>query len=273
MTKPIEKTFMNKKNLVAVGAALMLTACGGSQKTAQNTAPEVVLSEQLVMSTLWMQQSYEAPYLMEQSYRQAIHKLKENMARANDGRQRAIIVDIDETVLDNSPYEARLIEDKAGYSPGSWAEWVNQASARPVPGAQRFLSLAARGEVEVFYISNRSRKLLAATMENLKSLDFPNVDPDHVLLKESTSDKTARREQVMSRYHVVLLVGDQMTDFNEEYEQFLEEPALRDSLERYFVLLPNPMYGGFEDKAYHGETELTDSQKSALRKKALDKNR
>ena len=50
----------------------------------------------------------------------------------------AIVIDVDETILDNSPYEARLILNSTSY-PEGWDDWCFEASAEALPGAIEFL--------------------------------------------------------------------------------------------------------------------------------------
>lgn len=271
---------MQIKNVILAAGFVGLTACGGNQKTADTPkapeAPSVRTSDQLVMSTLWYQNSTEARYLYEQAYRLAAEMLKNNIEGVQADR-RSIIVDIDETVLDNSPYEARLVQKGQSYDSKSWAEWVWEADADLLPGAEEFLRTAETMGVEVFYISNRSSDLLDPTMQNLMEHNLPFADPEHILLQgEDGSSKIGRRDQVKSVSRVLLLVGDQMTDFSETFgqeispdEEQMIDPALMDSLQRSFVLVPNPMYGTFEKTVYPEGMDLSDEQKVEYRKRAL----
>ncbi len=261
---------MNSKLFVAFSAMAVLTACGGAQQSAPeqletNNSP---LSEQLVMSTLWFQNSYGAELAYEQAYELATTRMQQNLRRMrNDSRPVAVIVDIDETVLDNSPYEARLIQSGESYNSASWAKWVQESQARILPGAKSFLTMAEQMGVEVFYISNRSEDLMAPTIENLRRYGLPHANEDHLLLKTETSDKTMRREMVRNTHKVILLVGDQPGDFSEEFHDYMNGP-MRDSLRRSFIMLPNPMYGEFESKLYE-DRDPGAEQKAFMRKRAL----
>lgn len=265
----------------AVAFSVILTACGGSKQEVAvqepAAAPQVKLSDQLIMSTLWVQRSAEAKYSSLQAYNLAQLKLQSNLENYRGDQPVAVILDLDETVLDNSPYEARLILNGMGYSPASWSEWVQEMQADAMPGAREFLRFAEAHGVEVFYISNRSHENLEPTLQNLIQLEMPFADPEHILLKrEQESDKTYRRERVKERYKVLLLVGDQMSDFSEELSQQGMEDADRfggvvnDSVQKFFVLLPNPMYGDFESSIYGDNREIDDAEKSRMRKQALN---
>ena len=87
----------------------------------------------------------------------------------------AIIADVDETVLDNSPYDGKLILNNTTYNRESWVEWGNLEIAEAIPGALEFLKYASEKNVEIFYISNRYSEQLDATVNNLKKLGFPDA--------------------------------------------------------------------------------------------------
>lgn len=265
---------MNTKTISGFLGLLLITACGGLNRPEEQAAPEATFNpaSHLVNSTLWYQHSDEAEVLYHQVYNHAGKKLLENLDRNIAGKKPAVILDIDETVLDNSPYEARLVEDADTYSSRTWAEWVRERKAGLLPGVKGFLNRANALGVEVFYISNRSSDLIIPTIDNLEKFGLPNVDTEHVLLKVNTSDKTARRQRVKKDHKVVLLIGDQMTDFAENYQEILNSNQ-RDSLFQHFVVLPNPMYGGFLDKAYEGAVSPGEERKMQLREEALEKAR
>lgn len=262
---------MHKNNLMGLLGLLLITACGGLNRPEEKAAvqEEKNSTEHIVMSTLWYQQSDEAEVLYQQAYDHATNLLLENLKRDLNGKKPAVILDIDETVLDNSPYEARVIRNNEAFSPDTWAAWVREAQAELLPGVKPFLNRADALGVEVFYISNRSSDLIIPTIDNLEKFGLPDVDTEHVLLKVNTSDKTERRNSVKKNYKVVLLIGDQMGDFAEDYQSILNSQK-RDSLFQYFVVLPNPMYGDFEQDAYHGEHGLSDQSKQRMRREALD---
>ena len=123
----------------------------------------------------------------------------------------AIIIDLDETVLDNSEFEVlAILEGKDFYT--DFQEWVDKADAKAVQGAADFLNYAHVNQVEVFYISNRDEKYREGTLKNLQKLDFPNADNEHILLRDGNSDKQPRRNLVESKYNIVLLIGDNLID-------------------------------------------------------------
>ena len=234
-------------------------------------AAEDTALEQL-HATLWMQTAPEYRAATEQVYRLATERIAnpapgtaaleqvdapaEQLARMPT----AVILDLDETVLDNSVYQARLIRDRAEYNNKTWGEWVMAGTAEAVPGAREFIAAARQLGHTVFYISNRDCSTPAATpadpcpaqtasMRNLVTLGIdPVADPDRMLLRGERPDwarKAARRSFVAANYRIVAMVGDDLNDF--------VDPKLfagdRDRLDWRFgvnwFLLPNPIYGSW----------------------------
>lgn len=262
-----------KHQFRVVMAALALAACGNGKEIVAVEDESVNISDQSMMATLWMQQSMESIFLREQSYKLAAEKFERNLQKHKADGMYAVIVDIDETVLDNSPYMARLIKTGQAYDNEGWSRWVNEGRAGLVPGVKGFLNKVEASGTEVFYISNRHADLMEATLENLNRHELPFADDAHVLLMTSESDKTERREEVKLNYKVLLLVGDQLTDFAQQKEDYsmaiFDVEGAKDSLDNYFVLLPNPMYGSFEDRIYKGEKDLQDRDKDEARRHSL----
>ncbi|MBD2215091.1 5'-nucleotidase, lipoprotein e(P4) family [Nostoc linckia FACHB-104] len=208
---------------------------GLKQDTADITNAQ--LNEQSILAINWLQQSGEYQALTYQAFNVA--ELIFEQAKVKKVRQPAIIVDIDETVLDNSAYQATLIDTNNSFEPSTWNKWVAAARAKAVPGAVKFVNYVNDNGGKVFFISNRDKSstkdkqnndLEIATINNLKSVGFKGVNTDTVLLKgefskiidgkENTSKKW-RREAVENgkadgkKYTVVALIGDNLNDFDE----------------------------------------------------------
>lgn len=188
----------------------------------------------------------------------------------------AVILDVDETVLDNSPYQARLVRDNAEYGSATWDAWVREQAAPPVPGAVDFTRYAAEHGVAVFYVTNRRANLEDATRANLAAYGFPfDPDEDRLLLRDEQpdwgADKATRRNAVGERHRILLLVGDNFGDFVSEVEVSV---AARHALaERYadywgtrWIMLPNPQYGSWEGALFDFDYSL--SRDERLRRKA-----
>ena len=113
------------------------------------------LNEQLVMATLWMQTSAEFRALCYQAFNLARMNLDAFLDSHKSAKPVAVIVDADETVIDNSAYEAFLIGQNFGYSSKTWNPWMQAAQATAMPGALEFLKYAESRNVEIFYVTNR----------------------------------------------------------------------------------------------------------------------
>ena len=135
----------------------------------------------------------------------------------------AVILDVDETVLDTSLYQAWTVVDGQSFSPKTWTPFVNSKTSRPIPGAVEFTSYADAKGVKVFYVTNRTKKRRKATRENMAALGFPmggNVDT-LLTAKEQPdwgSAKGTRRAAIAKDYRIVLLVGDNLGDFSDGYK-------------------------------------------------------
>ena len=229
-------------------------------------------------ATTWVQSSAEAKIAARQAYflatRQLDVALKDRKwsAAVEQGQNfgklpPAIILDLDETVLDNSPYQARLVRDDASYSPATWESWAEQADAKALPGAAEFLKYAATKGVQIFYVSNRDAAQETATRRNLSRLGLPLQGPaDHVLLAgeqpDWTNDKTTRRAFVVRNHRVLLLVGDDLNDFVTAKPITLQERL--DLYQKYapywgqrWILLSNPLYGSWEGALFDYRHDLS----------------
>jgi 5'-nucleotidase (lipoprotein e(P4) family) len=252
--------------LPVIGIAALLS-CNNEKPATVNP------QEHLVYATIWFQRSPEMKALFYQGFNIACQRV-EQYARQKSVKPKAVVVDIDETMLDNSPFEAQQIFEGKGFSREFWREWSSKARAEALPGAVAFSRFCDSLKVDVFYISNRNLDEIEPTLRNLDSLGFAFARTDHLLLKETESSKRARREKVLEKYEIVLLVGDNLSDFSEMFENRGNDWGVS-MAERYrkefgnrFIILPNPMYGDWEKKIYSGK-DLTEEQKKELRLKAL----
>jgi 5'-nucleotidase (lipoprotein e(P4) family) len=232
-------------------------------------------NEHLVMPVLWFQRSAEMRALSYQAFNLARLRLDEDRALNKGVRKRAVVVDIDETLLNNSPHMGKLIKEN-GVFPYAWTEWVNRAEAEPLPGTLEFLTYAVSKDYDVFYVSNRSAKTeTAGTAENLKKKGFPQVLPDHIMLKEEQSSKEGRRNAIEKTHEIVLLIGDNLNDLASVFEKKSvddragEVDKVKDQFGNRFIVLPNPMYGDWENAVYEYRRGLSDKEKDELRRSAL----
>tara|TARA_B100001027_G_scaffold147511_1_gene103148 strand:+ start:2211 stop:3047 length:837 start_codon:yes stop_codon:yes gene_type:complete len=172
----------------------------------------------------------------------------------------AIILDIDETVLDNSEHQVRSIKNGTSY-PTGWKEWVSEESAGALPGVKEYLSYADAKGIKIFYVTNRTHDLEEYTRNNIKSLELPlDNDVDVLLMKNEkgwTSDKTSRRDLISKDYRVIQIFGDQLDDFmplQDTATTINKRKMLIDNHanmwgEKWYMLI-NPMYGEWEEALY-----------------------
>lgn len=246
--------------LLLLGIALGFTACQPKQE-----APKQTDNEKLLFATLYVQQAAEYKALCTQAYNIGKWRLDQILADKDFTKKPAIVVDIDETVLDNSPFEAKSIEENTSY-PKYWNEWCSLARAESIAGAQEFLNYAAEKGVETFYISNRKVNLYDATLANLLDNGFPFADSTHLMLRTTTSNKEPRREVVKENYDIVLMFGDNLGDFSHLFDdkatadrhKLVKE--MQAEFGKKFIVLPNPTYGAWDAAMFYGiETNNKDS--------------
>ena len=188
----------------------------------------------------------------------------------------AIIIDVDETVLDNSPYETQLIKSGKAYNSDTWTAWCKEERAKAVPGALDFCTYAHQNGVTVFYVTNRQEHLEKATRANLQRIGFPLMaDVDTVLPKTHTSDKGERRTAIAENFRILLLIGDNAGDF---YSGFTKGSQVkRDSLVyrhiqnfgTKWIILPNPIYGDWESALFEYNRGLSKDEQKRIKYKQL----
>jgi acid phosphatase len=193
----------------------------------------------------------------------------------------AVVLDLDETVLDNGVFQARLIETGAAYSESSWREWVEERQATAVPGALAFVRDAESRGVTVFYVTNREAGSEPATRENLERLGFAlgPAGRDTVLCRGERpewtgSDKSSRRINLAREYRILLLVGDDLGDFLPHARGMPEQRRERAAPYAHWwgtrwIVVPNPMYGSWEravtDEATGAPSDPAQRKRARLR--------
>ena len=257
---------------------VLLTALFSLITFAPDAPAQKADNEYQVGAILWMQTSGEKAALSYQAFTLARMTLDRDLRTNRSRMKRAVVVDVDETVLDNSRYQAMLIETRQNYESKSWTEWCNRAEATALPGAVEFLRYANSRGVRVFYITNRKEVEKEGTATNLKKLGFPNVNDQTLLVRtdKESSAKETRRQSVSARHRIVLLMGDNLNDFAEIFEKSKTVDSRMEAVERNkahfgtrFIVLPNTMYGDWESAIYDYNNKLTEEEKAAKRKSAL----
>src|SRR5262252_7426569 len=254
---------------VAALAYSLLSVSASAQQKTENTYIEA--------ATLWQQAAGEARAVQYQTYLLARLLLNRDLRNHRIRGRRAIIVDVDETILDNSRYQGMLIQKGVTY-PEGWTDWCNRAEATPIPGAVDFLRYANSRGVRVFYVTNRKLAEKDGTSRNLKQLGFPEVNDETLQVRTDTASDTKepRRQAIASHYHVVLLMGDNLNDFSDVFEKsnfFSSGTATteknRSQFGTRFIVLPNSMYGDWENAIYGYNFDLSSDQKQQKRRALL----
>jgi 5'-nucleotidase (lipoprotein e(P4) family) len=255
--------------------------------TAQQTTAEQIKqitadNEYQVAAILFVQKAAEYRALSYQAFNLARMQLdadfeKKNLKKlpkAERKRARAVVVDVDETVLDNSPHQAFIVINRLPFAPDVWTQWVNQRKAKAIPGAAEFLTYASQKGVKVFYVTNRDEIHRQATIDNLKQTGFPDASDETVLVRATESGKEARRQKIMEKYRIVLLIGDNLNDLSSQFERksvadrFAEVDKTREMFGRKFIVLPNVMYGDWESAIYEYK-RASEVEKKRIRAAAL----
>ena len=230
-------------------------------------------NEYKVQAQVWTQNSAEYRALCFQAFNTAKINIDSYLSSEKKyDRPLAIITDVDETVLDNSPYDGRLILEDVSYDRESWVEWGNLEIAEAIPGSLEFLTYAYEKGVKVFYVSNRYSEQLESTVNNLKKLGFPNVSESTVLLRGDSRSKSERRNSISDGHEVIMLIGDNLSDFNDEFEVKISEERIsytnemRDNFGTKLIVLPNPNYGDWESNGLFGGESFDNIEKDSIRK-------
>ncbi|MEO8072746.1 MAG: 5'-nucleotidase, lipoprotein e(P4) family [Acidobacteriota bacterium] len=231
---------------------------------ATHQIPATADNEYQVGAVLYMQKAAEYRALTYQAFNVAKMQLDADFDKKNlkklpkTGRKmpRAVVVDIDETVLDNSPAQASNIKNRLPFDLKNWYAWGEQRKAKAIPGAVDFLNYASKKGARVFYVSNRDEVQKTATIDNLTAVGFPDANVETVQLRQKESTKEPRRMAIAEKYRIVLLIGDNLDDLSNIYEKksvdarFAEVDKTREMFGHKFIVLPNAMYGTWESAIY-----------------------
>ena len=272
----------NKKLVMSISSVLatVVLATGCAQKTEEKKEEnksgdnkitltyDQLRSRENTMGALWYQNAAEVDALYQQGYNVATNKLKELLKQPTD-KPYSIVLDIDETVLSNIPFQVKMIKDGTAFNPKLWDEWVQKAEAKPVAGAKEFLQFADKNKVQIYYISDRTDSQVDATIKNLEAQGIPVQGRDHLMFKkEGDKSKEGRRQEVLKHTNLVMLFGDNLVDFAEfstkseaDRDKMFEQ--LKAEFGDKFIIFPNPMYGSWESAVYQGEKKDGKGQSEA----------
>lgn len=235
-------------------------------------------AETETMGLLWMRTSAEYRALAYQGYNVAMNAVK--MAVTDPSHQRkplAIVLDADETVVDNTKLMGESIVNGNGrFDAPWWRQAVHQGKSQAMPGAVEFLNEVHKQGVEIFYVSNRYAPVnLDVTIQNFKELGFPSVDKDHVLLFEKDSDKQPRFDMIAKKYYVIVYMGDNAGDFpiGTKGKTLAERNSIIDAHKEdfgtTFVVFPNPAYGSWVSALAKGYQNLSPEEQKQVNNQYL----
>lgn len=266
---------MKSKVRAIVLLLALIASCRNTEKINNDNS-----QEKLLVAVSWYQHSAEMTALYYQGFNIARQRLDESIVLNKQNKPLAVIVDIDETMLNNSPFESTLINNTDNLE--GWYKWTSKASAKALPGALEFAKYAEGKQVKIFYITNRDDNERQATLKNLATTGFPYAVEEHLFTKSdlsyssgNTSSKAGRRAKVAENHNIVLLIGDNLNDFSEIFEDRRlnnGKNAVDKNKELFgqkFIILPNPMYGAWEKPLYSYEDSLTEADKAAFLKSKL----
>ena len=276
-------TATRHRPLLALTVCLALAPAGA---TLAQTAPNDTLN-----AVLWMQRSVEYKANTLAVFALAQKRLDEALAdkswTAAPAEQTgafqdlppAIVIDVDETVLDNSGYQSWLITSDQTFNPKTWTQFVKAKISTPIPGAVEFTQYADSKGVKVFYVSNRTKEEEEPTREVMAKYGFPmggNVDT-FLSAKEQEdwgSAKGTRRAVIAKDYRILLCIGDNFGDFSDGYKGSEADrlnlfEANKARWGHDWLMLPNPAYGSFESTPYGGNFKLPIEEQRAAKQGVL----
>jgi len=263
---------------------LLFALLSGGVVRAQDAAPAL----DLLLANLWMQRAVEYRANALTVYALARIRLDEALGDRNwtaaPGEQTgdfqnlppAVVLDVDETVLDNSKYQVWLMQADQSFSTKSWNQFCAAQISAAIPGAVEFTRYAESKGVKVFYVTNRGAETEKDTRSNMEKLGFPlggNVDT--FLMQGEKPDwtgaKSTRRAVITKDYRLLLNIGDNLGDFDDRYRSSEADrvKAFEAGIPHWgkqWLMLPNPTYGSFDTAPYgHDFKKSRDEQRKAKR--------
>ncbi|MDG6881545.1 Outer membrane protein P4 [Phocoenobacter uteri] len=245
-----------KKTLLSIALLASSMAFAQEPINVQSEANKVATSQELGMAVYWYQTSGEAKALYQQAFNVA--KLYFDSYKAQEGKKKAVVVDLDETMMDNSEYAVYQFSQAKPYTSETWKKWVEAERTRATMGAVAFNNYVNANGGTVFYVSNRRVAQMAPTIKNLQALGFEGVSEERMYLKDKSSKKQERYREIEKKgYEIVQYIGDNLNDFTDEtYHGNLE---VRDAwvtkhaaeFGTKYIVMPNPLYGGFDSATHY----------------------
>ena len=259
-----------KKNILLMGiAALCLNSCCPTKNTTTTTTENKLIANGKLWSSYYQQNAAEYEALCLQAFNIAQLRLDEALAKKGT-QPLAIVTDIDETFLDNSPFEAYCAKQGISYSQKAWEEWTVLGEAKPLAGALEFFEYAHSKGVAIFYVTNRLEKEREGTAKNLRKYNFPFPSDSRLILRTAEKSKENRRQQIAKEYDIVLLMGDNLTDFAKDFDERTPQDrsqAVHQNKSQFgkrFIVFPNFSYGDWEGAPYGYKYNIPETAKEAI---------
>lgn len=260
--------------LIAV-SAISVAGCSSSRTGTDFKAKDFdPLAYGKILTAAYQQKAAEYKALCYQAYNVAQLRLDEFITEETP-LPKAIMTDVDETFLDNSPNQVHQSLLGKDFDNVSWHKWTDEASADTMPGALRFFQYAASKGVEIFYVTNRDQEERESTLRNLQKYGFPFADNFHLKLKSATSSKVSRRDSIELNYTIIMQLGDNLNDFDGAFEKRSvsqrgdQADADRSMFGKKYIILPNPSYGEWENALFNYQINLTPARKDSMLRAAL----
>ncbi|MCF0056826.1 5'-nucleotidase, lipoprotein e(P4) family [Dyadobacter sp. CY356] len=259
-------------------ALLIAVLVLGCTTAKQQSGPAITLSnltaDGKLFTALFQQRAAEYKALCFQAFNIAHIRVDEALLQPQS-KPLAIVTDIDETVLDNSPYDVKQSLQGKDYEQKSWEEWTSLSKADTIPGALPFLKYASSKGVKIFYLTNRAEAERKGTLANLVKFGFPDAVNENLILKQTASSKEARRQKIAETHNIIMLMGDNLADFSALFDKKPENERMKNTylsaadFGKRFIVLPNPVYGDWEGVVYQYNLKLKAAQKDSIIKSVL----
>lgn len=263
------------KRLSVIALTLPLLISVGSEAQELNEAP--VQRDALLYALAWKQTAAEYQALYYQGFNIARMQVQAALELRQPGdKPLAVVTDVDDTVLHSLTYWGHLVQRNMDFFDDAiWDRWVASNRVTPTPGALEFLEFCAQNNVEVFYVTSRDQgeNTFELALENLRTVNFPFVDQEHVTVLRDSSNKEPRQDALMEQFNVVTFLGDNLNDFRRKYyirsdvEGRIAAMAQdKEKFGREYVIFPNPTDGQWL-AAIFGDSEpaATDANREILK--------
>ncbi len=267
---------MKRLSVLALALPLLISVGG----VAQETGEVPVQRDALLYALAWKQTAAEYQALYYQGFNIARMHVQAALENRQPGdKPLAIVTDVDDTVLHSLTYWGHLVARNMDFFDDAiWDRWVESNRVTATPGALEFLEFCAANDVEVFYVTSRDQgeNTFELALANLRSVNFPFVDQEHLTVLRDSSNKEPRQDALMGEYNVVTFLGDNLNDFRRKYYirsdvdgRIAAMAQDKDKFGREYVIFPNPTDGQWL-AAIFGESEpaATDSNRDIMREAA-----